>query len=168
MLEDAGLIRAIRFSQNQGNPTFILTPEAFEHYAATREKEPAVRQESELRRFLDSDVFKAEYPNAYAKWSEADVLLWQSDSERDFTTIGHKVREALQEFATEVTARYDPPDAEANPTLVNRRLGAVIAMFLAALGEGRAKLLKALGDYSEATLDIVQRQEHGGPRRVRN
>jgi hypothetical protein len=111
---------------------------------------------------LDSDAFKAEYPNAYAKWSEAEALLWRSDSEQEFTTIGHKVREALQEFAGEVVARYDPPNPEQDATKINRRLGAVIAMFLPTLGERRAEHLKALGDYSEATVDIVQRQEHGG------
>ena len=161
MLERAGLISAIRFSRRDGNPTFVLTPEALEHYAATRESEPVARQESELRRFLDSGVFKAAYPSAYAKWSEADALLWRADSEREFTTIGHKGREALQEFASEVMARYAPSNPEVNAALVNKRLGAVTAMFVPRLGESRAALLKALGNYSEATLSIVQRQEHG-------
>ena len=161
-LERAGLIEPIRYSQNQGNPAYVLTPEAREYYASMRDSEPIAGQEAELRRFLDADAFKAEYPNAYAKWSEAEALLWRSDSERDFTTIGHKVREALQGFAGEVVARYEPPDPEPNSALVNKRLGAVIAMFLPELGERRAELLKALGDYSEATLQVVQRQEHGG------
>lgn len=162
MLEREGLITAIRYSSRDGNPTYVLTPDALEFYAETREDEPAARQEVELRRFLDSDGFKADYPNSYAKWAEADELLWQADSARDFTTIGHKVREALQEFATEAIDRYEPPGVEGNIALVNKRLGAVIAVFLPSLGERRAALLVALGDYSEATLDIVQRQEHGG------
>jgi hypothetical protein len=68
----------------------------------------------------------------------------------------------MQEFATEAVERYDPPDVESNPALVNRRLGAIIAMFLPQLGAARSDLLKALGAYSEATMDVIQRQEHGG------
>lgn len=162
MLEREGLIHPIAYSRRDGNPTFVLTPEGLAHYAEMRESEPAARQESEVRRFLDSEAFRAEYPRAYARWSEADALLWHADSEREFTTVGHKVREALQEFATEGVERYRPPDVVDNPALVNKRLGAIIAKFLPALGHTRAKLLMALGDYSEATLAIVQRQEHGG------
>ena len=47
---------------------------------------------------------------------------------------------------------------------MNKRLGAVIAKLLPRLGEARGDLLKALGDYSEAALDLVQRQEHGALR----
>ena len=162
MLQREGFIHAIAYSRRDGHPTFVLTPEGLAHYAETRESEPAARQESELRRFLDSEAFSAEYPRAYARWSEADALLWQADSEREFTTVGHKVREALQEFATEAVERYGPPDVAEDPALVNKRLGAIIAKFLPAFGRKRAALLMALGDYSEATLDIVQRQEHGG------
>lgn len=162
MLEREGLIYAIAYSKRDANPTFVLTPEAIEYYAETREREPVPRQETELRRFLDSETFKVDHPKAYAKWTEADALLWRADSEREFTTVGHKVREALQEFATEAVELYDPPEVETDKALVNKRLGAVIAKLAPALRERRAALLRALGDYSEATLGVVQRQEHGG------
>jgi hypothetical protein len=162
MLEREGLIYAISYSKRDSNPTFVLTPEGLEYYAKTRGREPAARQESELRRFLDSERFSAEYPKAYARWAEADGLLWRSDSEREFTTVGHKVREALQEFATEAVERHHPPEVETDPARVNKRLGAVIATLLPGVREKHAALLRALGDYSEATVGIVQRQEHGG------
>lgn len=164
MLEREGLIYAIAYSSRDANPTFVLTPEGLEYYAKTQQAEPAARQESELRQFLDSDTFIAEYAKAYAKWAEADALLWRADSEREFTTVGHKVREALQEFATEAVERYEPAEVEANKALVSKRLGAVIAELVPVVGEKRAVLLRALGDYSEATLGIVQRQEHGAQR----
>jgi hypothetical protein len=68
----------------------------------------------------------------------------------------------MQEFATALLERYGPVDADPDPAHVNRRLGAVIAQYLRQLGEARVVLLKALGDYSEATMKIIQRQEHGG------
>lgn len=161
MLERAGFIQAIRFSPRDGNPTYVLTPEARDHYAQMQGGEPAARQESELRRFLELEHFRADYPKAYGKWAEADALLWRADSQSELTTVGHKAREALQEFASEVVERFAPPDVAPDPGLVNKRLGAVIAHLLPMLGEKRSELLKALGDYSEAVLAIVQRQEHG-------
>ena len=46
MLEREGLIHPIAYSRRDGNPTFVLTPEAHAHYADTRESDPAARQES--------------------------------------------------------------------------------------------------------------------------
>ena len=162
MLERAGLIQAIRYSQRDGNPTYVLTPEAHEHYLTAQSNDPEARQEADLRRFLDSDRFQRDYPKAYTKWAEADALLWRADSDGELTTVGHKAREALQEFATEAVGHYSPEDAEANPALVNKRLGSVIASFASRIGESRFELLKALGAYSEATVSAIQRQEHGG------
>jgi hypothetical protein len=143
---------------------FRIAPAGHEYYAEMRQRiaEPMARQESEVRRLLETEAFGTLYPNAYTRWAEAEALLWSAESEREFTTIGHKTREAMQEFATEIVRTYNPPDVDSNPALVNRRLGAVIAMFLPTLGEARAELLKALGDYSEANWSVIQRQEHGG------
>lgn len=162
MLEREGFILPVRYSQRDGNPTYVLTPEGLEHYAELKGRDPAERQGVEVRRFLESERFRADYPEAFAKWVEANDLLWRADSAKELTTVGHKAREAMQCFASEAVARYEPPEVESNPVLVNKRIGAVIALLLPTLGPRRAALLRALGDYSEATLDIVQRQEHGG------
>ena len=162
MLEREGFILAVRYSPRDGNPTYVITPEGLEHYAEVKGRDPIARQEAEVHRFLDSERFRTEYPKAYGKWVDSNDLLWRADSDNELTTVGHKTREALQDFTSEAIARYQPPDAETNPALVNKRLGAVIALLLPKLGEKRAELLRALGDYSEATLGVIQRQEHGG------
>lgn len=130
MLEREGLIHVISYSPRDGNPTYVITPEGHNFYRQSLDKDPTARQETELRHFLNSDGFKARYSEAYAKWSEAESLLWSADSEREFTTIGHKVREALQEFATAAVEEHKPENVESDPALVNRRLGAVIAGLL--------------------------------------
>jgi hypothetical protein len=160
-LEHEGMIRVVRTSPDQGNPTYVITKDGRDYHREMLDKEPAGRQEGEFRRFLDSEAFKADYPEAYSKWAEADELLWRADSEREFTTVGHKVREALQAFATEAVTRYRPPDVATDPARVNKRLGAVIAQLAPSLGEHPAEMLRALGDYSEAVVAVVQRQEHG-------
>jgi hypothetical protein len=161
-LRDAGLLRAT--SRDKHGFAFRVSPAGLRYYAQMKSAggEPLQRQEAEVQRFLNGEAFRTAHPLAFARWSEAEALLWGADSEREFTTVGHKAREAMQEFATEVVHRYQPADADPNPTAVNRRLGAVIAMLLPSLGDARARLLKALGDYSEATLEVIQRQEHGG------
>ena len=161
-LRDAGLLREIKSGPSW--LTFRIAQEGLRYYAQMKQRdgEPVQRQEAEVQRFLNGEAFRAAYPVASARWAEAETLLWGADGEREFTTVGHKAREAMQEFATEVVQRYQPPDADENPAAVNRRLGAVIAMLLPSLGDARATLLKALGAYSEATLGVIQRQEHGG------
>jgi hypothetical protein len=161
-LRDAGLLR--RIDSDRDWLAFRIAPAGLTYYARMKQRngEPLERQEAEVHRFLNGQAFRAAYPLAFARWAEAETLLWGADSEREFTTVGHKAREAMQEFATEVVQRYQPADVDLNPTAVNRRLGAVIAMLLPSLGDARATLLKALGDYSEATLRVIQRQEHGG------
>ncbi len=159
-LEHAGLLRRLP----EGDNNYVISPQGRSHYAERRhhEGEPAERAEVQLRRFLDAQAFHAEYPASYMLWSEAEALLWSADSARELTTIGHKAREAMQTFATEVVERYGPSNVDADPAHVNRRLGAVIEMRLPALGDARAGLLKAVGDYSEATMGVIQRQAHGG------
>lgn len=162
-LENAELLRATTHNYLYGNQ-YVISPAGLEHYARLRhhEGEAIERQEQGLRRFIDSDAFREAYPSAYARWAESEELLWGANSERELTTVGHKCREVMQEFATEVVARFRPEAVDPDPAKVNRRLGAAVAMHLQSLGDARARLLMALGDYSEATMDVIQRQEHGG------
>jgi hypothetical protein len=156
VLADAGLLR---LGPAQGE--YLIGPAGrtrfFEEIG-----EPVQRAEQQLRRLLDGDAFRRMYPLAYARWCEAEKLLHSAESDREFTTIGHKAREAMQEFATELVERYQPDDVDRNRAHVNVRVGAVLAQRGAELGDARASLLRALGDYSEAVLAIVQRQVHGG------
>jgi hypothetical protein len=160
-LAHVGLLR--RVMSGGTDERYIVPPEALAAYGEMKAKEGTAveRVEAEVRDLLDSEAFRAAYPKAYEQWSDAERRLWGADSENELTTIGLKAREALQTFATEVVERYQPPDPETNIEKVNLRLGAVIAMYVPALGETRAAHLKALGDYSEATVKLVQRQTHG-------
>jgi hypothetical protein len=142
---------------------YAISPEGRAFYASIQQQagEPAQRADAEVRRYLDGEKFRSAYSGAYDLWVEAEDLLWRADSRRELTTVGHKAREAMQKFATEAVERYQPPDVTPNPVLVNRRLGAVIAAALPSLPKARGNVLKRLGDYSEALVDLVQRQEHG-------
>jgi len=145
------------------NENYTVTNDGRAFYAAVRQHEgaPAEQADAAIRRYLDGDVFRADYPEAYDRWSRAENDLWAADSEKELTTIGHRLREALQQFATAAVERYQPDDVDPDITKVNRRLGAVIAQKLPDLPESVANLLRSQGDLSEAAVDLVQRQEHG-------
>lgn len=127
---------------------------------ARRDIDPMERIYTEVRRFFGSDQFASAYPDVFQLWASAERLLFSDDVESELTAIGHKVREAAQAFATATLARYGgdaPPD---DVKAVKRRLGAVIARHRLRFGEKRRKVLEALGDLWEASVDLIERQEH--------
>jgi hypothetical protein len=73
-----------------------------------------------------------------------------------------KLREATQEFAAALVARYDPPDVDSNPQATKNRIRAVINLHRPLLGERRSALLAELIDYWSRVVDVVQRQAHSG------
>lgn len=160
-LEQAGLIQQTGYGQ--GNE-YVLTPRARTRHAVAHRTHGTrtSQQEQQVRRLLDDEAFRRRYPTAYARWCDAADKLWSAEGGRALTTIGHECREAMQAFATEALALYAPPGpVEQDPALVKKRLGAVIVMMRPQLGERRRTFLERLGDYEEALLDVIQRQEHG-------
>jgi hypothetical protein len=125
------------------------------------EVDPFERTQQETRGLLASDAFREAYPMAFASWADAERLLWADDAGAQLTTVGHKVREAMQAFATAMVAEHRPPDVVSDPARARARLGAVIAVNRKQLGEARRKTLDALGDLWEAADGLTQRQEHG-------
>lgn len=115
----------------------------------------------EARRGIASDQFAANYPSAFDLWAESEQLLWAEDSASHLTTIGHKIREATQAFATAMVEAHQPPNVDAEKTHVEKRLGAVIAMHMEKLPNSHRLILEGLGNLWESANDLIQRQEHG-------
>lgn len=161
-LYEAGLLDARQRNYVYGDDC-VISPKGYRRYAAVKERDgqPLDRTENETRRRLASDEFRDAYAGAYERWADAEKLLWSASSERELSTIGHKVREATQLFATALVERYRPDPVEQDPARTKARVRAVIDQHRDALGARRAALLDALVVYWEATIDVVQRQEHG-------
>lgn len=147
-----------------GEPTtpFTISAEGFARYEAMRQRpaDPGVAIEDEIRRYLD-DTFKERFPEAQARLAAAERILWKADAADDYTTIGHKLREATQQFATEMVGRHQVSDVHADAAKTKNRLRAVVESQRDRLGTAKADLLKALAEYQDAVNDLVQRQEHG-------
>ena len=150
-------------SRQVGAIGFIVPPAGFSFYERYKQRsaEPVKQVEDDMRGHFDSEAFKSAYPVAYRLWSEAADSVWRAESPNELTTIGHKAREAMQAFATELVDRQQPPDVNPDPTKTLDRVSAVIRMRAGQLGETKTELLDALFDYWRAVNNMVQRQEHG-------
>lgn len=155
----AGLLR-VR-NRGQHDFSFTVTPEAYDFLETVEQSEPLTRVEEHVTRYLDAGAFGAKYPTAYQRWKEASDLLWGSSAETELTTMGHKTRESVQEFAAALVVAHGV-EAPADPAKTVARLQAVIDAHRDRLGEARRHLLDALVSYWGEVNDLLQRQEHGG------
>lgn len=162
ILASKGLVN-MRFG-DLGTPNFDVTPEGFEYYRIMKERsgKPMEQIEDEVTKYLEAHDFQQRYPKAYAKWSEAAAKLWAGDSQNQLTTIGHLCREAVQEFATALVEKFEPPDAPSDKARDQSRIRAVLAHVRDQLGSREVPLLEAMIDYWNAVSRLIQRQEHGG------
>lgn len=153
---------AIGFSSG-GTPNFDVTSLGFRYYEHLKrgKGESAQRVETTIREYLNSPEFRARYHEAFAKWSSAEDLLWQTDTHQQLTTIGHLCREALQGFITTLVERYQPPDVNTDKTKTVARLKTVFGFNSAQLGTTKKDFLEALLAYWGTVNDLIQRQEHG-------
>jgi hypothetical protein len=161
-LRAAGYIR-IRRRGSHGDYDFTIAPEAHAVLTEMATAEPLSTVEDEIvSRYIDGEGFRSRHPAAYAKWAEAARLLWGSEAEVELTTIGHKAREAVQEFASGLVARESLETVDKDPAHTAARLRAVIDHHRGSLGTARRDILDALVAYWGEVNDLLQRQEHGG------
>lgn len=140
-----------------------VTPEGFAYYEWMKQRagQPIQRIETETRDYLGADHFQQRYVAAFQKWAEAESMLWSSDSEQQFTTIGHLCREAIQEFATTLVENFSPPEVDKDKTHTVARIRGVLEQRANQLGQIERPFLDALLAYWGTVSDLVQRQEHG-------
>lgn len=160
---------AVTFSERGGIDGFGINPEGFAYYTYLKQRDgqPVQKVESSLRAYIEADRFRQKYPKAYQKWKDAEAMLWDTDSERQLTTIGHLCREALQEFAATLVDLHQPPDVQPDETETVARLKAIIKHFENQLGSTEKPFLDALTPYWGTVSDLIQRREHGSQKEGR-
>ena len=143
---------------------FDVTPQGFKYYEGIKhsQSQPVFRVENAIKHFIDADRFQHKYSLAYNKWTEAESLLWSSDSQKQLTTIGHLCREALQEFATVLVDQHQPSNVDVDKAHTVARIRAVLDLRRDQLGSTESQFLKALLGYWKEVNSLIQRQEHGG------
>ncbi|MGA2936385.1 MAG: hypothetical protein ABSF52_04715 [Syntrophobacteraceae bacterium] len=160
ILAQAGLL-GLSYHSSRGNAMFHIRPTALQYYRELKTiVQPAEAVEEEIRGYIFSNNFKQVFPKAFEKWSQAESLLWESESEKQFTTIGHLCREALQEFADVLVKKHQITDISDKGKDISR-IAAVLKQKASLLGSKESDFLRQLLNYWAAVSELVQRQEHG-------
>jgi len=163
-IEILGANGLIRISYgSKGTPRFDVTPIGFAYYKEIKKAQGESTEivETTIRSYLVATDFRQQYRDAYEKWSEAEDLLWQSESESQLTTIGHLCREAMQLFANILVSSSNITDIDPDVAHIVSRLKSVISSSKVAKSTSKKSFLEALIAYWGAISDLVQRQEHG-------
>lgn len=148
-------------STSQGNLQFDVTPFGFRYYEHLKKKSGELIQQVEFSiiRYIHSSDFDHKYPEAYSRLSQAEKLLWQSDSPEQYTTIGHLCREAIQKFVSHIVTHHKLECIDTNEEHTVARLRVVFEKL--GFSKTRAEVFEALIKYFGTVSDLIQRQEHG-------
>lgn len=160
-LERDGLI-LVEPTRQSGTSHIDVTPAGFCAYERVRREAgaPVERIEQAARSLLDSAEFRARHPRAFASWAKAEELLWASDSNSEFSAIGHHCREAAQRFATSLLHHHHVSDAPEDPASTKKRVASVLKTWSSG-SEAVDKFAHSLWEYWSSVIDLGQRQEHG-------
>ena len=161
ILASDDLISIVSYGRN-GIKNFYITNNGFQMYDQIMLDlgSPADRIQRIVKEYLDSDVFQAAYPSTYSKWVQAENLLWTDDSASVLTTIGHLIREAMQDFAEALIQRHSSQEYIPDKAKIVARIRSVLNS-QHKCGDAERAFLDALLVYWGTVSDLVQRQEHG-------
>jgi hypothetical protein len=125
---DTGLFRVTYGST--GTAFYDVTPIGYKYCEYLQQKMGQAIEQVEfgIQRFLNSEDFQRRHPIAFQKWQNGAERLWSSDSQADWTTIGHLCREAVQEFAEDLIHQFRPPEALKDKAKTIARIRAVLAL----------------------------------------
>ena len=160
VLARAGLLNSSR--DRMGTVSFDVSPQGFAYYTRIKQRqgEGAERVQETIRDYLAAASFRQRYPEAFRKWSEAETMLWESDSAGKLTTIGHLCREAMQAFAEVLAGTHQPDKQVGDKAKTIARMRVVLDSLKDQLGSKEKPWLDALLAYWGTVTDLVQRQEH--------
>ena len=167
ILVDQGYVGVLKYNKN-GDPVYYVTNEGIEFIAAdTSERGPALFVQEAVS--LVEENLPSEFGRASELMKEAASKLIQAQDEHGWSEVGHKCREALQEFAQVLYTRHVPPSQqEAIPRdKTVQRLKAVVRQLRGRVGDTTSQLLGALVEYWGAVSDLVNKVEHRSQREDR-
>jgi hypothetical protein len=145
-----------------GIGTLDVSPNGIRLYEQWRRDigKPIAQLEQQVLSYVSDDAFRTKYPKAHEKWSVAAELLWKSDTTAQLSVIGHLVREAMQEFAAELSV-HDHGNSTTDKTQTVARVRSALRSINST---SERAMLEALLAYWGTVSDLVQRQEHAGQR----
>ena len=149
---------------SRGGKRYTISPVGFQYYEWLMKEmgKPVERIEKHTFNYFDSGDFRKTYKEAYGKLKQAEELLWSSDSDANFSAIGHHCREALQEFADALYEQVIGKPSEEPKASTVKRIRAIIEAKSTETGKTVTAFLDSLLPFWGTVSDLVQRQEHAG------
>jgi hypothetical protein len=159
-LANKGLLN-VSYSRG-GEEHYLVSPEGLLYYEWLMKEmgKPVERIEKIIFQYFEFEDFRKQYSAAYNKLKQAEELLWESDSDANFSIIGLHCREALQEFADVLYSRVlGKPSPDPKSSTVNR-IREVIKAKREETGETVWAFLDVLLPFWGTVSDLTQRQTH--------
>ncbi len=148
---------------SHGTINFDIAPFGYKYYeyVMSHKGESTERVEISINNFIDSKYFQDKYSDAFQKWSESEKILWESETKKQYTVIGHLCRETIQIFASKLIDLIKPDNYDNNTAHTISRLRSVFDHQKAQVGEAEMAFCESLLSYWGTVNDLIQKQEHG-------
>lgn len=166
ILNSCGFTQIIKYHGDGHGYNFFVTPSGTKAYREIHDaaQEATENVEGEMRDYLAAAAFRANYPESYERWSEVSEILWKAETDTDYSMIGHKCRELMHVFISELIVRESVTGADPDVAKTVSRLRTVLETKRDERGKSKRAFLDALLAYWGTVADLVQRQEHAGQR----
>lgn len=161
-LESRNLLRRTRFN-SRGTPLYSVTNEGIKFVSSL----PSVPKIAEETISWVKKELPPGYEAAQGLIEEALQKLATAKSEFDFSEIGHKCREALQEFSEVLYNRHGNPDKKPEKKKDQAKIGMVLTAWKPVIGGTYVNMLDALTGYWASVSDHVQKVEHRSEKEAR-
>jgi hypothetical protein len=164
MLDSAEYIKIESNVNSNASFSFYPTSKGIKYYEYLKQNNIGTFQQidNEVRNYLTNSNFPLIYPLAFAKWKEANNLLWQAENQINCSTIGHLCRESVQEFLDIIISKYNLANKYPDKAHTKNRFEGIINYNKGTLGKTLPKFIEAIADYWNCLIEIIQRQEHSG------
>jgi hypothetical protein len=137
----------------------IIKPEGWAYLEEINKKNVSLHIVSYI---IDYLIQKKEISN-FPKTSQLVIDIkktYERSNNLELSTIGHKCRELLQIFATEVIAYKKIEVSDTDITHTKNRISEILNTLK--IGKTKPKFIRSNYDYMDVLIDLVQRQEHAG------
>lgn len=167
VLRNMGLLTVVRNDRN-GAFHFIPSPAAYAAYEVLHCQmgDATAAAETDTRGYFESEGFRTRHAVAFKSLDLAAQLVWNRNSDRKLSDVGHHCRVALQEFTESLLQCMglvpDESDKERTRDRASQALFAARERGL--VGDTMETVLNALFQYWVAIYNLACKQEHAANR----
>lgn len=143
-----------------GDTTYAVSAEGIAYAQSIRLKRGLGPSIAERKVLWLTDETRQRYPDCIKLLEDAASLFWSDNRDSNLSTIGHKCREALQEFSSALYQEICPNNEALPKEKTRSKLRAVIEKIKPEIGDSNHDLTDALLSLWNAVDNLAQKVEH--------